>query len=43
MMEDFHDLAQRAGEALAAVASVEVEARSTGGDPSRVDWLLQRP
>jgi hypothetical protein len=27
MMEDFHDSAQRAGEALNVVASVEAEAR----------------
>jgi hypothetical protein len=33
MMADFHDSAQCAGEALAAAASVEVEARSTGGGP----------
>jgi hypothetical protein len=33
MMEDFHDSAQRAGEALAVVASVEAEARATEGGP----------
>jgi hypothetical protein len=34
MMEDFHDLARRAGEALDAAASVEEEARATGrGQP----------
>jgi hypothetical protein len=33
MMADFHDMAQRAGEALAAAALVEAEARLTGGGP----------
>jgi hypothetical protein len=33
MMADFHDSAQRADEALAAAASMEAEARSTGGGP----------
>jgi hypothetical protein len=43
MMVDFHDSAQRAGEVLAAAASEEAEAWSTGGGPSHVDRLLQRP
>jgi hypothetical protein len=43
MMVDFHDSAQHAGEVLAAAASEEAEAWSTGGGPSRVDRLLQRP
>jgi hypothetical protein len=42
MMEDFHDSAQRAGEVLAAAASVEAEVRATGGGPSRRARLLQR-
>jgi hypothetical protein len=33
MMEDFHDSAQRASEALVAATSVEAEARATGGGP----------
>jgi hypothetical protein len=41
MMEDFHDSARRAGEALAAATSVEAEARATGGGPSRRVRLLQ--
>jgi hypothetical protein len=36
MMADFHDTTERAGEALAAVESVEAEARSTRGGSSRV-------
>jgi hypothetical protein len=43
MMADFHDTAQRAGKALVAATPVEAEAWSTGGGPSRVDRLLQRP
>jgi hypothetical protein len=42
MMTDFHDIAQRAGEALAAATTVEAEVRSTRGGPSRVDRLLHR-
>jgi hypothetical protein len=41
MMVDFHDTAQRTGEALEAAAAAE--ARSIGGGPPRVDRLLQRP
>jgi hypothetical protein len=33
MMEDFHDLARRVGEALAVAASVEVEAQATREGP----------
>jgi hypothetical protein len=43
MMEDFHDLAQRAGEALAAATSVEVEARATRGGPIPLGSVTPEP
>jgi hypothetical protein len=41
-MEDFHDSARHASEALAAAASVEAEARATGGGPPRRARRLHR-
>jgi hypothetical protein len=43
MMADFHDSARRASEALVAAASVEAEARATGGGPVPSDSVTPEP